>query len=248
MYAASFVNEVVGGRSRESFVDVNAIILAAGRGTRVGSRQSKVLLSVAGRPLILHTLERFGRCREVGKAVLVVPPEAVEDYETLLAPGRPAALEITVRPGGARRQDSVGAGLAGLDPDCGFVVVHDGARPFAAPDIIDRCVREARRGRSVTAAVPARNTIKTVLRGQVRETLPRQDLWETQTPQAFPVHLLRDAYAKAEREGVEATDDAMLVERLGVPVGIVEGSSTNLKVTYPEDLLYAEALVANGVV
>ncbi len=229
-------------------MEVNAIILAAGRGTRVGGRESKVLLSVAGRPLILHTLERFRRSREVGKAVLVVPPEAEGDYEAMLAPARGASLEITVRPGGARRQDSVRAGLDALDVDCGAVVVHDGARPFAAPELIDRCAREARAGRSVTVAVPARNTIKTVLRGRVQETLPRQSLWEIQTPQAFPVRLLRDAYAKAEREGVEATDDAMLVERLGVPVGIVEGSTTNLKVTYAEDLLFAEALVSNGAV
>ena len=227
---------------------VNAIILAAGRGTRVGGRESKVLLSVAGWPLILHTLERFRRAREVGKAVLVVPPEAVGDYETMLAPAPESSLEITVHPGGARRQDSVRAGLAALDPDCDVVVVHDGARPFAAPELIDRCAREACAGRSVTVAVPARNTIKRVLRGQVRETLQRQSLWEVQTPQAFPLRLLRDAYAKAERDGVEATDDAMLVERLGVPVGVVEGSTTNLKVTYPEDLLFAEALVSNGVV
>ncbi len=235
------------GSHREWFVEINAIILAAGRGTRVGGRNSKVLLPVGGRPLIVHTLERFGRSREVGKAVLVVPPGAVADYEALLEPARPASLEIALRPGGERRQDSVRSGLAGLDPDCVFVVVHDGARPFAAPDLIDRCAREARRGRSVTAAVPARNTIKTVLRGQVRQTLPRQSLWEIQTPQAFPVRVLRDAYARAERDGVEATDDAMLVERLGLPVGIVEGSTTNIKVTYPEDILYAKALVANGV-
>ncbi len=229
-------------------MEVNAIILAAGRGTRVGGREPKVLLSVAGRPLILHTLERFRRSREVGKAVLVVPPEAVGDYEAMLAPAPGASPRITVRPGGARRQDSVRAGLAALDPDCAVVVVHDGARPFAAPELIDGCVREARAGRAVTVAVPARNTIKRVLRGQVQETLPRQSLWEIQTPQAFPVGLLRDAYAKAEQEGVEATDDAMLVERLGVAVGIVEGSTTNLKVTYPEDLLFAEALVSNGAV
>ena len=229
-------------------MEVNAIILAAGRGARVGGREPKVLLSVAGRPLILHTLERFRRSREVGKAVLVVPPDAAGDYEAMLAPAPESSLEVTVRPGGARRQDSVRAGLDALDLDCAVVLVHDGARPFAAPGLIDRCAREARGGRSVTVAVPARNTIKTVLRGQVQETLPRQSLWEIQTPQAFPAHLLRDAYAEAEQEGVEATDDAMLVERLGVPVGIVEGSTKNLKVTYPEDLLYAEALVLNGVV
>ena len=96
-------------------------------------------------------------------------------------------------------------------------------------------------------AVPARNTIKAVLHGQVKETLPRSELWEIQTPQAFPVRMLRDAYTLAERDGVEATDDAMLVERMGVPVWVVEGSTVNLKVTYPEDILFAEALVNRGV-
>lgn len=227
---------------------VNAIILAAGRGTRMGGQGSKVLLPVAGRPLILHTLDRFGRSREVHKAVLVVPPEDVREYETLLRTSPPTALETDVRPGGERRQDSVRAGLEALDPDCEFVVVHDGARPFAAPDLIDRCVTESRRNRSVTAAVPARNTIKTVFDGQVRETLPRSHLWEIQTPQAFALQTLRAAYELAEREGVEATDDAMLVERMGIPVWVVEGSTANIKVTYPEDILFAEAIVTRGVV
>ena len=209
---------------------------------------SKVLLPVAGRPLILHTLDRFGRSREVHKVVVVVPPEDVRAYETLLRTSPPAGLETDVRPGGERRQDSVRAGLEALDLDCEFVVVHDGARPFAATDLIDRCVMESRRGRSVTAAVPARNTIKTVFDGQVRETLPRSHLWETQTPQAFPLQTLRDAYELVEREGVEATDDAMLVERMGIPVWVVEGSTANIKVTYPEDILFAEALVTRGVV
>lgn len=227
---------------------VNAVIVAAGRGTRLGGAASKVLLPVAGRPLILHTLDRFAAAKEVHGAVLVVPADGVAEYEELLRTSRPAGLTLAVRPGGARRQDSVRAGLDALAPDCQVVVVHDGARPFASAGLVDRCVRETRPDRAVTAAVPARNTIKTVQDGQVMETLPRNRLWEIQTPQAFPVAVLRDAYEKAEREGVEATDDAMLVERLGTPVRIVEGSTTNLKVTYPEDLLYAEALVAGGLV
>ncbi len=227
---------------------VNAVILAAGRGSRVGGEAPKVLLPVAGRPLILHTLERFGRAGEVGKAVLVVPAEEVEAYRKLLETSPRAGLTIAVYPGGARRQDSVRAGLDALDPDCEVVVVHDGARPFPAPELIDRCVGEARRNHSVTAAVPARNTIKTVRQGQVEETLPRNRLWEIQTPQAFPVRTLRAAYEKAQRDGVDATDDAMLVERLGTPVWVVEGTTTNLKVTYPEDLFFAEALVAEGLV
>ncbi len=227
---------------------VNAIVLAAGRGTRMKRQGSKMLLPVAGRPLILHTLDRFARSREVPRAVLVAPPEDVEAYETLLQGSPLTGLETGVRAGGERRQDSVRAGLEALDPDCEFVVIHDGARPFAAPDLIDRCVRESCRNRSVTAAVPARNTIKTVFDGRVNETLPRSHLWEIQTPQAFPVRTLRDACELAEREGVEATDDAMLVERMGVPVRVVEGSTANIKVTYPEDILFAEVLVTRGVV
>ena len=227
---------------------VNAVIVAAGKGTRLGGAASKVLSPVAGRPLILHVLDRFAAAREVDRAVLVVPADGVAEYEALLQTSPPAGLTVVVRPGGARRQDSVRAGLDALAPDCEVVVVHDGARPFASAGLIDRCVRESRPGRSVTAAVPARNTIKSVQDGQVMETLPRNRLWEIQTPQAFPVRVLRDAYEKAEREGVEATDDAMLVERLGMPVRVVEGSTTNLKVTYPEDLLFAEALVVRGLV
>ena len=227
---------------------VNAVIVAAGRGTRVGGTASKVLLPVAGRPLILHTLDRFARAKEVDRAVLVAPADEVAAHEELLRTSRPAGLTVVVRSGGARRQDSVRAGLDALTPDCEVVVVHDGARPFVSSDLIDRCVRESSLNRSVTVAVPARNTIKTVEDGQVTETLPRDRLWEIQTPQAFPVRVLREAYEKAEREGVEATDDAMLVERLGMPVHVVEGSTTNLKVTYPEDILFAEALVARGLV
>ena len=227
---------------------VNAVIVAAGRGIRVGGEAPKVLMPVSGRPLVLHTLERFGKSAEVGKAVLVVPAEEMDAYEKLLRTSPPAGLAIAVHPGGARRQDSVRAGLDALDSDCAVVVVHDGARPFSAPELIDRCAREARENRSVTAAVPARNTIKTVRQGQVEETLPRNRLWEIQTPQAFPVRTLRAAYEKAQRDGVDATDDAMLVEQLGVPVWVVEGSTTNLKVTYPEDLPFADVLVAQGLV
>lgn len=226
---------------------INAVIVAAGKGSRVGGGESKVLLPVAGQPLLLHALHRFRRSKEVRKAVVVAPSADLERYEDLIRTAPLDPLETVVRPGGSRRQDSVRAGLDALDRDCEFVLVHDGARPFPAPDLIDRCARESCRNRSVTAAVPVRNTIKTVARGRVKQTLPRSELWEVQTPQAFPVGLLRDAYARAAAEGVTATDDAMLVERLGTPVRVVEGSTTNLKVTYPEDLLFAEVLAARGL-
>ena len=227
---------------------LNAVIVAAGRGTRVGAHASKILTPVAGQPLILRTLECFSRAEEVDKTILVVPNERVAEYESLLRLSRLSGLTVIVRPGGLRRQDSVRAGLEALDPDCEMVVIHDGARPFAGSELVDRCVRASKLHGSVIAAVPARNTIKLARDGQVKETLSRQHLWEVQTPQVFPVQVLREAHEKAELEGVEATDDAMLVERLDIPVWIVEGGVTNFKITFPEDFLFAEALVAHGLV
>lgn len=226
---------------------VNAIVVSAGRGARMGAGVSKVLLDVAGKPLILHTLERFERAQKVSRVVLVVANEVISHYRELLRSRFPAKLlRVTLCPGGVRRQDSVRAGLSALDTDCRLVLIHDGARPFVHPDLIDRCVAESSDGRSLCVAVPARNTIKRTANGVVQETLPRAHLWEVQTPQVFPLSTIREAYALADRDGLEATDDASLVEYLGKPVWILEGSTTNIKVTYPEDISIAEALIASG--
>lgn len=228
---------------------VNAIVVSAGQGTRMGSRVPKVLLEVAAKPLIVHTLERFERAREVHRVVLVVADAELPHYREVLRIWFPRnQLNVTLCPGGARRQDSVKAGLNSTDADCQLVLIHDGARPFVQPDLIDRCVNESLEGRSLCVAVPARNTIKRVTEGVVQETIPRGSLWEVQTPQVFSLSTLREAYELADRDGFEATDDASVVEYLGKPVGILEGSTTNIKVTYPEDILFAEALIAAGKV
>lgn len=228
---------------------VNAIVLSAGQGTRMGSNVPKVLLDVAEKPLILHTLERFERAHEVERVVLVVAEGELPHYRELLGSrfiGK--TLSVTLCPGGVRRQDSVKAGLSSLDADCVLVLIHDGARPFVQPDLIDRCVTESSDGHSLCVAVRARNTIKRVTDGVVQETISRALLWEVQTPQVFALSTLCEAYDFADREGIEATDDASLVEYLGKPVRILEGSTTNIKVTYPEDVIFAEALLAAGKV
>jgi len=228
---------------------VNAIVVSAGQGARMGAGVPKLLLDVAGKPLILHTLERFERAQKVDRVVLVVAKEAMSHYRGLLRSRFSAkTLRVALCPGGARRQDSVKAGLGALDADCELVLIHDGARPFVHPDLIDRCVAESSEGRSLCVAVRSRNTIKRVANGIVQETLPRPDLWEAQTPQVFSLSTIRDAYALADRDGLDATDDASLVEYLGKPVWILEGSTTNIKVTYPEDIPIAEALIASGQV
>lgn len=226
---------------------INAIVVAAGQSSRMGSGVSKVLRPVGGKPLIVRTLERFVRSRTVERVVAVVAPDVLAQCrECVQAALPPGALQITFCLGGARRQDSVKAGLASLDGDCDTVLIHDGARPLIEPAVIDRCVAESSGGRSLCVAVPARNTIKRAVDGLVQETLPRALLWEVQTPQVFSLPTIKEAYELADREGLKVTDDASLVEHLGRPVWIVEGNTTNIKVTYPEDIVIAEALVAGG--
>jgi 2-C-methyl-D-erythritol 4-phosphate cytidylyltransferase len=136
-----------------------------------------------------------------------------------------------------------------LDADCEIVIIHDGARPFVSPRLIDRCVEVAFKEGAVVVGVPVRDTIKVISADRrVQETPPRESLWEIQTPQVFRIDIIREAYDRAAREGTEATDDAMLVERLGKSVALLEGHATNIKITLPEDLLFAEALLRAGLV
>lgn len=215
----------------------------------MGPGVSKMLRPLAGRPVLAHTLERFARARTVEGVIVVVARGGLEPCREFVRSSFPAGeLRISLCVGGARRQDSVQAGLEALDADCETVLIHDGARPLIAPALIDRCVAESAGDRSLCVAVPARNTIKRAWNGLVQETLPRASLWEAQTPQVFSVATIREAYSIADREGLEVTDDASLVEHLGKPVWVVPGDTTNIKITYPEDIVCAEALIAAGMV
>lgn len=224
---------------------VNAVIVAAGEGNRMGGGAPKIFLPLAGRPLILHTLARFAESQSVRRLILVASKGEIGKLEQLVrSDPAVAGLECLFQAGGARRQDSVGQGLERLDEDCEIVVVHDGARPLVSPRLIDRCVEQASREGAVVVGTPARDTIKVVSADRrVRETPPRDSLWEVQTPQVFRKEIIVRAYREAAREGVEATDDAMLVERLGINVSLLEGETTNLKITVPEDIPLAEAIL-----
>ncbi len=228
---------------------VNGVIVAAGEGKRMGMSVPKPLLSLGGQPLILHTLNRFATSR-VRKLVLVVAERDISRYPALIrSDPQLSGMEFVFQAGGPRRQDSVRHGLTRLDPDCEVVVIHDGARPFVAPEIIDRCVEAAYREGAVVVGVPVSDTVKVVSSSRrVKETPPRDSLWEIQTPQAFRTGIIREAFQQASREGVEATDDAALVERFGKSVALLEGRRTNIKITVPEDLVIAEALLRAGLV
>jgi 2-C-methyl-D-erythritol 4-phosphate cytidylyltransferase len=217
-----------------------ALVLAAGRGVRLGTDTPKAFVSVAGKTLVERSVETLLRVSLVDRVVPVLPAEHLARWAALAAAD--PKLHDPV-PGGARRQDSVAAGVASLPASCEFVAVHDAARCLVSPEDIEAAIEAAAETGAAILARPSPDTVKLVEDGSVTSTPERSSCWAAQTPQVFRTDLLREALEKASAEGFHATDDAQLVERLGVPVRIVEGSAMNLKITHPVDLAIAEALV-----
>ena len=215
-----------------------AVVPAAGSGVRMGLPHPKQFHPLHGKPLLLWTLERLGTLAFVAGIIAVVPADAVSAVEGLLR-SLPADPAVTVIGGGVRRQDSVLAGLKALPKACRWVLIHDGVRPFASADLFRRTHEAALRCGAAVCACRAVETVKVVHDGWVHATVPRDQVWLVQTPQVFRRDLLEDAFRSAEAHGWEATDDASLVERLGVRVAVVDGEKTNIKITTPDDLRWA---------
>jgi len=221
-----------------------ALVLAAGRGERLGAGLPKAFVPLAGVPLVVRALAALAAAPEVDRVVPVVPRGARQRFAALAGTlGRVPKLAEAVE-GGAERQDSLRAGLASLPAGVALVAVHDAARALVRPQDVSRVVTAARLHGAALLAVRARDTIKRVRDGLVVATPPRAECWVAQTPQVFRADLLREALAKAEAEGFVGTDDAELVERLGVAVHVVEGHASNVKITEPGDLAVAEAWLA----
>ena len=221
-----------------------ALVPAAGSGTRMGGRQPKQYLVLGGAPLLVHTLRALARCPSIEGAVVVVPEDRIDATQSLLRRFRvPRVLAVVA--GGEERQDSVQLGLEAVSPEAAWVVVHDAVRPMITTDLVERVLAAARIPGAATCGWPARETVKLVKDSFVDKTLPRDGLWLTQTPQAFRRELLREAHDKAAREGFRGTDDAMLVERLGGRVAMVEGLAQNIKITTREDLKTVRALLGS---
>jgi 2-C-methyl-D-erythritol 4-phosphate cytidylyltransferase len=231
---------------------VGVIVVAAGRGERCGGETAKQYQLIGGVPMVLRALRPFTSHPEVAQVVLVLPPEDAAQPPAFLsdlsAPsqGSGQALSVfSIVPGGAHRGDSVRAGLAGLRPGCAVVLVHDGARPFVDQAVIGAVIGIARKGEGAVPAVPLSETLKEATPRdptRIARTRPRAHLWRAQTPQGFPRAVLEEAHARAARDGHRASDDAALVEAMGVPVRLVPDSARNLKVTTREDLEFAELL------
>ena len=209
--------------------------------------KNKVLLELLGKPILVQTLLRFSECASVDDFIVVVGEEDVEKGTATLA--KTGGLKpFRVVAGGSERQYSVRNGIAALHPDTEVVLVHDAARPLVSVKTIEAVVAEAWRSGAAIAAVRAKNTIKIVRGDGVVESTPeRAKLWEVQTPQGFRRDILEEAYRRAEAESFLGTDDAGLVERLGLPVRVVEGSYRNIKVTTPEDLWVVETFMQRDI-
>lgn len=221
--------------------DVGVVVVAAGRGVRCGGETAKQYQLIGGVPVVLRALRPFTSHPDVAQVVLVLPPEDASHPPAFLSD----LSGLSVVPGGTHRGDSVRAGLSVLRRECAVVLVHDGARPFVDRGVIDRVIGFARAGEGAVPAVLLSDTIKEASPADstlIKCTRPRAQLWRAQTPQGFPRAVLEEAHARAARDGHRATDDAALVEAIGVPVRLVPDSSRNLKITTPEDLALAELL------
>ena len=210
---------------------------AAGAGERLGKGMNKVFVTVAGKPILAHTLSVFEACEAVGEISIVTGERDIEAAGDLV--GRFGFAKVThIVAGGAHRQDSVRNGLAKCS--CDIIAIHDAARPMVTTEIIERSIAKAIEMGACITAVPVIDTIKSASEGEVASTIDRSSLYSVQTPQTFRADLIRRAYEAAYADSVYATDDAALVERIGEKVAIVQGSYENIKVTTPADLAIAE--------
>ena len=216
------------------------VIVAAGKGTRMGTEESKQYLRLLDKPVIVHTVERFQAMPECETIAWVTSAQDMPRCEDWVREyGLDKVRDIVA--GGKERQHSVYAGLQALQArGLDYVLIHDGVRPFVDPGKVKACFTTAREHEASVLAVPVKDTIKQVNGdGVITATPDRRSLWAIQTPQAFRLSICMSAHEQAELEGFIGTDDAMLVERMGVPVHVVEGDYTNIKLTTPDDLDWA---------
>jgi 2-C-methyl-D-erythritol 4-phosphate cytidylyltransferase len=222
---------------------VSAIIVAAGKGVRMGPNTDKLFLEVAGRPVIAHTWQRFVEAAEIDEIVVVVREGMQKTFEKLAAQyklNKPFRLVA----GGVERQDSVWNGLEAVKPETEIVAIQDGARPCTSRETIAATIAAAREMGAAVAAQPVTDTIKETQDGvTISRTLDRSRLWAVQTPQTFRVEMIRRALRLVREKKLQVTDDTAACELIGQPVRLVAGATPNPKVTVPADLPYIELLI-----
>ena len=224
--------------------EVAVIIVAAGRGSRMESDRNKVLLPIRGIPILVRTVKAFSESGMVHQFLLVIGEEDRLEVSALLEKWCPD-VPVKLVYGGAERQESVHHGLMALEGSESVVLIHDGARPFIGQNAIRACIQAVWTMGAACVGVPVKDTIKRVdMLDMVIETPDRAFLWQVQTPQGFKPDIILKAHQQAVFDGFRGTDDAVLVERMGIKVRMIMGGYGNIKITTPEDLAYAEAIIA----
>lgn len=218
-----------------------AIIVAAGSGNRFNSKTPKQFAEILGKPVIIHTLEKFEACEAVFQVVLVLPASEIADFESLIDKFGLKKIKNVVA-GGLSRAESVLNGLNAADPTTDIVSVHDGVRPLVSIDEITATIEKAQETGAACLVAVVTDTIKQISDGKIAGTLDRTKLRRAMTPQAFRYDILRQALDQVDLDD-DITDECMLVEKLGYPIAYVDGSSRNIKITHPEDRILAEALL-----
>ena len=212
------------------------VIVAAGTGSRMNMGINKQFIKLEGKEIIAYTIEKFYNNSNIEDIVVVVKEDESDFFKKEIL-DKYNFKNIKISYGGKERQDSVYNGLKLLDKKCHVVLIHDGARPFVSDKIIDNCIEEAKNHKAVVVGVPVKDTIKVIDKDKyIVDTPNRSVLWAVQTPQTFDYNILIDSYKDAFKNGFYGTDDAMLVERIGYKVKMVEGSYNNIKITTQEDL------------
>lgn len=225
-----------------------AIVLAAGRGRRMGTKTAKQYLELQGKPVLAYALEVFEQSSVIDDILLITGEDHIDYCEKEICEKYGIKKVSAVAPGGKERYESVWKALCILKErgQSGYVMIHDGARPFLTEDILERVYRQVQTYKACVVGMPVKDTIKLIDKaGQITESPDRSFVWQAQTPQAFAIPLIIEAFEKQMKEDCShITDDAMVVERqMGVPVYMVEGSYRNIKITTPEDLMIAQALL-----
>lgn len=224
-----------------------AIILAAGKGSRMNAGMNKLYVNIKGKPILAHTLGVFFACKHIYEIILVIgdgeEEMCRENVLNKIEGSKPVKLVI----GGKERQDSVYNGLKNVCKDTDVILIHDGARPFITEGTIGESIKQALLHKAVTIGIPVKDTIKEIDKeGFVANTPQRSNLWLTQTPQAFMREVIVQAYESSNADRAAVTDDATLVERMGIKVKMIRGSYDNIKITTPEDIALAEAILESG--
>lgn len=222
-------------------MNVSAVIVAAGRSTRMNKSLNKVYLSIAGKPVLYYSIKAFDEIEWIKEIIVVTSPEETEYCQENVLEKFYWNKPFKIVKGGEERQYSVYNGISVVDKDCEIVAIHDGARPLVTKEIIMEAIKAAYLYKAAAVGVPVKDTIKVADEDNfILDTPDRRYLWAIQTPQVFEKELIMKAHRKALEEGFLGTDDSVLVERMGFKVKLVEGDYKNIKITTPEDLVVAE--------